>query len=308
MTTAYIGIGSNEGDRLAEPGPGHRRAVRRFPRRTSSVPRTPTSPSPRTSPTSRRSPTPSSSIETDLESEQLLELPAAASRTRWAGCAPSRTVRASSTSTSCCSATRRWRATTLTIPHPGLLERDFVVTPLLEIAPRLHLPDGTRVTHEGATVGPGGRRPGADSRPRQAAQRAGARAGLGGRRRERARAGRRRGLGRAAAVPARGARGGRDPVRVGPLRARGDDGPVRHGRRRSSCSCPWATWREPASCSPIVDDRRADLPARSRRRDGRVGDRSGCASIALYCRSPSEAPRGPRPRGCDGEPLRRHHP
>jgi 2-amino-4-hydroxy-6-hydroxymethyldihydropteridine diphosphokinase len=41
----------------------------------------------------------------------------------------------------------------LTIPHPGLLERDFVVTPLLEIAPRLHLPDGTRVRHEGATVG-----------------------------------------------------------------------------------------------------------------------------------------------------------
>ena len=41
----------------------------------------------------------------------------------------------------------------LTIPHPGLRERDFVVTPLLEIAPRLHLPDGTRVRHEGATVG-----------------------------------------------------------------------------------------------------------------------------------------------------------
>lgn len=41
----------------------------------------------------------------------------------------------------------------LTLPHPGLLERDFVVTPLLEIAPRLHLPDGTRVRHEGATVG-----------------------------------------------------------------------------------------------------------------------------------------------------------
>jgi 2-amino-4-hydroxy-6-hydroxymethyldihydropteridine diphosphokinase len=41
----------------------------------------------------------------------------------------------------------------LTIPHPGLLERDFVVTPLLEIAPRLHLPDGTKVRHEGATIG-----------------------------------------------------------------------------------------------------------------------------------------------------------
>jgi 2-amino-4-hydroxy-6-hydroxymethyldihydropteridine diphosphokinase len=41
----------------------------------------------------------------------------------------------------------------LTIPHPRLLERDFVVTPLLEVAPRIHLPDGTRVSHDAATVG-----------------------------------------------------------------------------------------------------------------------------------------------------------
>lgn len=41
----------------------------------------------------------------------------------------------------------------LTVPHPGILERDFVVTPLLEIAPRMHLPNGTRVSHDGATVG-----------------------------------------------------------------------------------------------------------------------------------------------------------
>jgi 2-amino-4-hydroxy-6-hydroxymethyldihydropteridine diphosphokinase len=41
----------------------------------------------------------------------------------------------------------------LTIPHPRLLERDFVVTPLLEVAPRIHLPDGTRVSHDNVTVG-----------------------------------------------------------------------------------------------------------------------------------------------------------
>jgi len=42
----------------------------------------------------------------------------------------------------------------LTIPHPGLLEREFVVRPLLEIAPGVHLPDGTLVALGTATVGP----------------------------------------------------------------------------------------------------------------------------------------------------------
>jgi 2-amino-4-hydroxy-6-hydroxymethyldihydropteridine diphosphokinase len=41
----------------------------------------------------------------------------------------------------------------LTIPHHGLLEREFVVVPLLDIAPRLHLPDGRLVMRENATVG-----------------------------------------------------------------------------------------------------------------------------------------------------------
>ena len=41
----------------------------------------------------------------------------------------------------------------LTVPHPRLLERDFVVTPLLEIAPDATLPDGTWVTCDGASAG-----------------------------------------------------------------------------------------------------------------------------------------------------------
>jgi 2-amino-4-hydroxy-6-hydroxymethyldihydropteridine diphosphokinase len=41
----------------------------------------------------------------------------------------------------------------LTLPHPRLLERDFVVTPLLEIAPEVTLPDGTRPDPLRATEG-----------------------------------------------------------------------------------------------------------------------------------------------------------
>lgn len=41
----------------------------------------------------------------------------------------------------------------LTLPHPGIAERDFVVTPLLEIAPRTKLPDGTPLRRSEATVG-----------------------------------------------------------------------------------------------------------------------------------------------------------
>lgn len=46
-----------------------------------------------------------------------------------------------------------WDSPGLTIPHPRMLERDFVVTPLLDVAPDAALPDGTPVTRERATEG-----------------------------------------------------------------------------------------------------------------------------------------------------------
>ena len=41
----------------------------------------------------------------------------------------------------------------LTVPHLRLLERDFVVTPLLEVAPGVRLPGGAPVTRDGAVHG-----------------------------------------------------------------------------------------------------------------------------------------------------------
>lgn len=46
-----------------------------------------------------------------------------------------------------------WASERLTIPHPRLLEREFAVVPLLEIAPDATLPDGTPVTRDAATLG-----------------------------------------------------------------------------------------------------------------------------------------------------------
>lgn len=46
-----------------------------------------------------------------------------------------------------------WNSARLTLPHPGIRDRDFVLTPLLEISPRTHLPDGTLLRRSDAAVG-----------------------------------------------------------------------------------------------------------------------------------------------------------
>lgn len=41
-----------------------------------------------------------------------------------------------------------WQTPDLTVPHPRLAERDFVVTPILDIAPHAEWPDGSAITRE----------------------------------------------------------------------------------------------------------------------------------------------------------------
>jgi len=48
---------------------------------------------------------------------------------------------------------RRIDTPALQVPHPRLLERDFVVTPLLEVAPSVVLPGGEVPAREAATEG-----------------------------------------------------------------------------------------------------------------------------------------------------------
>jgi 2-amino-4-hydroxy-6-hydroxymethyldihydropteridine diphosphokinase len=45
----------------------------------------------------------------------------------------------------------------LTLPHPEVTSRRFVLTPLLELDPELSLPDGTRLADALASLGPGQR-------------------------------------------------------------------------------------------------------------------------------------------------------
>ncbi|MHB1135349.1 MAG: 2-amino-4-hydroxy-6-hydroxymethyldihydropteridine diphosphokinase [Coriobacteriia bacterium] len=46
-----------------------------------------------------------------------------------------------------------WETPDLVVPHPRFAERDFVVTPLLDVDPEVRWPDGSPVTRERATEG-----------------------------------------------------------------------------------------------------------------------------------------------------------
>jgi len=46
-----------------------------------------------------------------------------------------------------------WQTDTLTIPHPRMAERDFVITPLLEIAPEVRWPNGEPIMAQDVSVG-----------------------------------------------------------------------------------------------------------------------------------------------------------
>ena len=60
-----------------------------------------------------------------------------------------------------------WDTEDLVVPHPRMAERDFVVTPLLQISPEATWPDGTAVDRSSVRVGAvkddEGRLPGADA-------------------------------------------------------------------------------------------------------------------------------------------------
>ena len=151
MTTAYIGLGSNEGDRLANLAAAVE-AITEIPdthiERVSHAYES----EPAYVEDQRRFANAVAELTTTLESIQLLgylqDVENSLGRIRGAENGP-RTIDLDIL----LFGDEEMASEELTIPHPRMLEREFVVVPLLDIAPRLHMPDGTLVTREGATVG-----------------------------------------------------------------------------------------------------------------------------------------------------------
>jgi 2-amino-4-hydroxy-6-hydroxymethyldihydropteridine diphosphokinase len=151
MTTAYLSIGSNEGDRmgnleravelLAEIPETHVETV-------SSVYET----EPAYDQDQRAFYNAVVEIETDLEADDLLgyarEIEDELGRVRERENGP-RTIDVDIV----LFGDEEWATPDLTIPHPMASERDFVLTPLLEIAPDVTWPDGTPVTKYAVKVG-----------------------------------------------------------------------------------------------------------------------------------------------------------
>ena len=152
MTTAYIGLGSNEGDRLANMASAVA-AISEIPDthlgRVSSVYES----EPAFVQDQPNFANAVAEITTDLESIQLLgylqEIEDKLGRVREIEKGP-RTIDLDIL----LFGDEEITSPELTIPHVGLLERAFAVVPLLELEPRLHMPDGTLITQEGATLGP----------------------------------------------------------------------------------------------------------------------------------------------------------
>jgi 2-amino-4-hydroxy-6-hydroxymethyldihydropteridine diphosphokinase len=151
MTTAYIGIGSNEGDRIAnlaaavdalsEVTDTHvERASHAYESEPAYVTDQP------------RFANAVVEITTDLEALQLLgylhEIEDTLGRIRGEENGP-RTIDLDILTFG----DEESSSDELTIPHPLMTERSFVVVPLHEIAPHFRMPDGTRLHNDAATEG-----------------------------------------------------------------------------------------------------------------------------------------------------------
>jgi 2-amino-4-hydroxy-6-hydroxymethyldihydropteridine diphosphokinase len=139
--TAYVGLGSNVGDRLANLRAARERLAREAlrPPRSSSVYET----EPMGAVADQRDFLNACvAVEVELEPEELLDRLKAIERDlgRAAG-GPRHGPRAIDLDLLLLDGVER-RDARLTLPHPEVLNRRFVLVPLLELAPRMRLPDG----------------------------------------------------------------------------------------------------------------------------------------------------------------------